>query len=127
MKRFALALDLKNDEKLIAEYEEYHKEIWPEIAESIKGSGILHMQIYRYSNRLFMIMETADDFSFEKKSIADRDNAKVQEWETLMWKYQQSMPGALPGEKWMLMDKIFEKQKEDTITGRLYPYLILLI
>jgi L-rhamnose mutarotase len=108
MKRFALALDLKNDEKLIAEYEEYHKRVWPEIADSIEDSGIVNMEIYRFSNRLFMIMETTEDFSFEKKNIADKDNEKVQEWEALMWKYQQPMPGALPGEKWMLMDKIFE-------------------
>jgi len=25
-----------------------------------------------------------------------------------MWKYQQALPGAQPGEKWVLMDKIFE-------------------
>lgn len=108
MKRFALALDLKNDEKLIAEYEAYHKKIWPEIADSIRSSGIASMEIYRLGTRLFMIMETADDFSFEKKSIADNSNEKVQEWENLMWKYQQPMLGAKPGEKWMLMDKIFE-------------------
>jgi L-rhamnose mutarotase len=108
MKRFALALDLKNDEELIAEYEQYHKEIWPEITRSIKDSGIINMQIFRFSNRLFMIMETTDDFSFAKKNLADSENQKVQQWETLMWQYQQPMPGALPGEKWMLMDKIFE-------------------
>jgi L-rhamnose mutarotase len=32
----------------------------------------------------------------------------VQEWEELMWKYQQAIPGAKPGEKWVLMNKIFE-------------------
>ncbi|HEY5773409.1 MAG TPA: L-rhamnose mutarotase, partial [Chitinophagaceae bacterium] len=31
MKRFCLALDLKEDTKLIAEYENYHKNVWPEI------------------------------------------------------------------------------------------------
>jgi len=108
MKRFALALDLKNNSELIAEYEAYHKKIWPEIEESIRSSGIISMEIYRLGTRLFMIMETADDFSFEKKAIADKENKKVQEWEDLMWKYQQPMPGAMPGEKWLLMDKIFE-------------------
>jgi L-rhamnose mutarotase len=108
MKRFALALDLKDDEKLIAEYEDYHKEIWPEIADSIRGSGITNMEIYRIGNRLFMIMETTDDFSFEKKSAADKASARVQEWEALMWNYQQSIPGAQPGEKWVVMDKIFQ-------------------
>lgn len=107
MKRYALALDLKDDAQLIAEYEDYHKSIWPEIAQSIKDAGITNMEIYRISNRLFMIMEVNDTFSFEAKTKADAANPKVQEWETLMWKYQQALPGAKPGEKWLLMDKIF--------------------
>ena len=47
MKQFALALDLKNDPHLIAEYEAHHQAVWPEILESIKASGILECRIYR--------------------------------------------------------------------------------
>jgi len=108
MKRYGLALDLKNDPKLIAEYEKYHQAVWPEILKSITDAGITNMEIYRTGNRLFMIMETNDDFSFEKKSKADANNDTVQKWETLMWKYQQALPHSKPGEKWVLMDKIFE-------------------
>jgi L-rhamnose mutarotase len=108
MQRFCLALDLVNDPRLIAEYEEYHRKVWPEILDSIKSSGIQAMEIYRYENRMFMIMETTDDFSFEKKSGMDAGNQKVQEWEDLMWKYQQALPGAKPGEKWMIMKKVFQ-------------------
>ena len=108
MKRYCLALDLKDDENLIAEYEKYHECIWPEIEKSILDSGILHMEIYRVENRLFMIMETADDFSFEKKASMDAGNPKVLEWEQLMWQYQQSLPKAAAGEKWVLMTKIFD-------------------
>lgn len=106
--RYCLALDLKNDPQLIAEYEAYHKKVWPEVEASIKNSGILSMQIYRTGNRMFMIMETTVSFSFDVKGKADAANSKVQEWETLMWKYQQALPGAQPGEKWKLMEKIFE-------------------
>jgi L-rhamnose mutarotase len=108
MKRYTLTLDLKDDAALISEYEDYHRAIWPEIRESIITSGIDNMEIYRFANRLFMIMEVNDEFSFEKKGAMDADNDKVQEWETLMWKYQQAVPGAKPGEKWVLMNKIFE-------------------
>ena len=107
MKRYCLALDLKNDPQLIAEYEKYHQEVWPEIRQSISGSGIENMEIYRVMNRLFMIMEVNDTFSAEKKAAADATNPKVQEWEALMWKYQQALPIAKPGEKWIVMDKIF--------------------
>lgn len=108
MKRYTLTLDLKNDPQLIEEYEAYHQSVWPDILKSIRDSGILNMEIYRVSNRLFMIMETQNDFSFEEKGKADAANPKVQEWETLMWKYQQKLPFAKEGEKWVLMTKIFD-------------------
>ena len=70
------------------------------------------MEIYRLGNRLFMIMETTDDFSFDKKGAMDAENPKVQEWEMLMWKYQQALPMAKTGEKWLLMNKIFDLKKQ---------------
>jgi L-rhamnose mutarotase len=82
--------------------------VWPEIIASIKDSGIENMETYRFGTRLFMIMDVNDDFSFEKKQEADQHNAKVQQWENLMWIYQEALPGAKEGEKWMPMDKIFE-------------------
>ena len=110
MKKYCLALDLKEDPKLIAEYEGYHKKVWPEIIDSIKRSGIEILEIYRTGNRMFMIIEANDEFSFEKKAKMDSDNPKVGEWETLMWKFQKALPWAKTGEKWILMDKIFELQ-----------------
>ena len=107
MQRYCLALDLLDDEQLIKEYEVYHQAVWPEIKKSILDAGIDSMEIYRVGNRLFMIMEVKETFSFEQKGIADAANEKVQEWEQLMWKYQQALPVAKPGEKWILMEKIF--------------------
>lgn len=105
--RYCLALDLKDDPALIQEYEQYHQQVWPEIIQSIRGAGIKELDLYRTGNRLFMIMETDPDFSFEQKAALDAANPKVQEWETLMWNYQQALPLARPGEKWILMTKIF--------------------
>ncbi|MDO5977367.1 L-rhamnose mutarotase [Flavivirga spongiicola] len=108
MNRHCFALDLKNDPKGISEYKKYHEFIWPEITASIKNSGIEELEIYLIGNRMFMIMEVNDTFSLEKKSQMDAGNPKVQEWETLMWKYQQALPIAKEGEKWLLMDKIYQ-------------------
>ncbi|HXR83729.1 MAG TPA: L-rhamnose mutarotase [Hanamia sp.] len=109
--RYCLALDLKDDEKLIAEYEDWHKAVWPEIIDSIRDSGINELEIYRVFNRLFMIMETNEKFSFDKKNDMDQANPKVQKWENIMWKYQQALPLAKPGEKWILMNQIFDLNK----------------
>ena len=106
--KYCLALDLKEDENLIAEYEKQHQHVWPQVIDSIKDSGIISLEIYRVFNRLFMIMETDESFSFNKKNEMDNANRKVLEWEELMWKYQQAIPKSKPGEKWVLMNKIFE-------------------
>lgn len=108
MKKYCLAIDLVDDKEIIEEYKEHHKKVWPEIKDSIRESGICNLEIYNSGNRLFMIMETNDNFSFELKEKMDADNAQVQEWEALMWKYQKALPTAKPGEKWVVMDKIFE-------------------
>jgi L-rhamnose mutarotase len=110
-RRFCLTLDLKDDPQLIAEYKKYHEKIWPEITESIRESGIEDMEIYLLGTRMFMIMEVNDTFSFERKAKADRANPKVQEWEQLMWKFQQALPQAKPGEKWLRMNRIFKLEE----------------
>ena len=107
-RRFCLTLDLKDDPSLIAEYRKHHEKIWPEITESIKSSGIVDMEIYLLGTRMFMIMEVDESFSFDKKTKIDRQNPKVQEWEQLMWKFQQPLPQSKPGEKWLLMERIFK-------------------
>ena len=111
MKRYCLTLDLKDDPKLIAEYKRYHERIWPEITRSIKDAGIEDMEIYLLGTRMFLIMEVNEDFSLEKKIRADRENPKVQEWEELMWKFQQALSQAKPGEKWLSMERIFKLEK----------------
>ncbi|MEN9696599.1 MAG: hypothetical protein RLZ56_20 [Bacteroidota bacterium] len=105
--RYCLALDLKNDPQLIAAYDEYHRSVWPEVLASIKDAGIQQLEIYRVSNRLFMIIEAPADFSFEQKAAMDTKNEIVQQWEQTMWDYQLALPIAKPGEKWVLMEKIF--------------------
>lgn len=76
--RYCLALDLKNDPKLIEEYEKHHQAVGPEILDSFKASGIQSMEIFRWENRLFLIMDTDPSFSFERKNENDNNNPVVQ-------------------------------------------------
>lgn len=110
MKTYYLALDLKNDPQLIEEYKSYHRSdrIWPEVVEAIKDDGVLSEEIYLAGTRMVMVLRTTDEFSFEAKAAKLSSNAKMRAWEELMWKYQQALPGTEPGEKWVMMEKIFE-------------------
>ena len=112
MKRYCLALDLKDDPALVEEYEQLHQQIRPEIEKSILDAGVTSMEIFRTGTRMFMIMEVDDNFSFERKAAMDANNPKVQEWENFVWKYQQPLPGSKAGEKWILMKKIFDLKKK---------------
>lgn len=110
-KRYCLTLDLKDDPELINEYRLYHQSVWPEIIRSIKDSGVEDMEIYLLGTRMFMVMEVDESFSLETKGEADRKNPRVREWEELMWKFQKPLPEAKPGEKWLLMERIFKLAK----------------
>jgi L-rhamnose mutarotase len=118
-KNYCLALDIKNDPESIAAYDRYLVKVWPEIKKSISDAGILNMEIYRTGNRLFMIMEVEEGFSFEKKAALDSTNPKVKEWEALMWTYLQPLPHS-GKKKWVLMDNVFslkDKKKRLYRTG----------
>ncbi len=108
LKKYCLALDLEDDDEKIAAYKQYHLKVWPEINQSLLDSGINHAEIYNTGNRLFMILEVDEQFSFKKKSEMDTQNPKVKEWETLMWTFQQALPNSEDGAKWVLMDKIYD-------------------
>jgi L-rhamnose mutarotase len=110
MKTFCFALDLHDDPDLIAEYKRYHEleNIWPQVLDCIRADGILREEIYLAGNRLVLILQTMDEFSLDAKMAADRECPEMQKWEKLMWKFQKPLPFARPGEKWVLMEKIFE-------------------
>jgi L-rhamnose mutarotase len=110
VKTWCLALDLKDDPALIAEYRRWHEpdRIWPEVTAAIRSTGVLSERIYLLGTRMVMVLETTNDFTFERKAAIDRANSRMREWEVLMDRFQQRLPQAAPGEKWVLMEKIFE-------------------
>ena len=105
--RYCQALDLVDDPKLIAEYEQIHRQIWPEVAKNIRDSGVVDMQIWRIGTRLFMIMDVNETFSFERASQMGESNPTVVKWEEQMWQFQVATPWAAEGGKWVLMEQIF--------------------
>lgn len=105
-----LALDLRDDPALIAEYERWHRRenIWPEVVASIRDAGIQDMQIFRTGTRLVMLMRLAPTFDAAAKAAADAASERVQAWEALMATFQQPLPWAAAGQKWIPMRQIFD-------------------
>ena len=79
-KRYCQTLELKNDPELIKKYVEAHdrEHHWREIREGIRSVGIKEMEIYILGNRLFMIVETPDDFNWdEAMARPDRQSGRL--------------------------------------------------
>jgi len=115
-RQFCLTLDLRDDEELIREYEQYHQPgyAWPEVIDSIRSSGILDMQIFRSGTQLVMVMTVSDSFSFEDKARRDSQNPKVMEWERLMTKFQRADAEASADAKWQEMRNIFDLKQHNS-------------
>jgi len=107
-RRYVLTLDLKASVELQREYVRHHRQVWPEVLRSLRDSGVLAMEIYVLADRLCMVMDVNEGFSFERKAEMDASNESVQAWETLMEKFQRRLPYAKLDEKWAVMEKLFE-------------------
>lgn len=108
MKRYCQTLQLKDDNELIQAYVQEHKNVWPEIQQGIREVGILNMEIYIHKNLLFMIVDTADTFDWEKDMQRLSTLPRQQEWETYMSRFQDAAAEASSAEKWQMMDCIFK-------------------
>jgi len=108
--RYCLTLDLKDDPKLIEEYEQWHQpeNVWAEITEGIKKVGILDSEIYRSGTKLFMILTVPADFDFEKRMGTLAGLPRQAEWEEFMSKFQASDPNSSSAEKWVKMKRVFK-------------------
>jgi len=110
MKRYCQTLSLKNNPQLIEAYVREHAHVWPEVQTGIKEVGILDMQIYIHENQLFMIVDTVDDFDWERDMNRLATLPRQAEWEAYMDRFQDAGEGKKSNEKWQLMTRIFKLQ-----------------
>lgn len=106
--RHCLALDLHDDPELIAAYEEYHRQVWPEVLAHLRAQGVRELEIFRLGTRMVMVMDTDDAvFDAARMAEAERGDARLRAWEDLMWSFQKGTPWTPAGTKWTPMQPIF--------------------
>ena len=108
MQEYALTINLKDDPDKIEQYKAYHRNVWPEVLQSLKAVGITKMQIYLLGRRMFMLMEAVDTFEPARDFKRLEENPRYREWQELMNTFQERVPEAKPGEHWAAMEKVFE-------------------
>jgi len=108
MKTYAMTLNLANDVNKIKKYMKYHQAVWPEVERSLKSIGITRMKIFLKGRRLFMYLETIDNFNPETDFPKYLENdPKCKEWDSIMCKFQEKVPEANEKEWWTTMDEVY--------------------
>jgi L-rhamnose mutarotase len=107
-KSYAMALDLKDDPKLIEEYVEYHRAVWPEALDSLRSLGVEKAKIFLLGRRLFMYVEVPDDFDFPADLARYTEVPRAREWDEFMRGFQEKVPGAQPDEWWAQMEQVWD-------------------
>ncbi|HUI25381.1 MAG TPA: L-rhamnose mutarotase [Candidatus Kryptonia bacterium] len=113
MKQYGRTLNLKNDPAIVERYVEHHRSVWPEVERGLRAIGITQMRIWRLGRRLFMLMETVDDFDPERDFARYMESdPRIREWQSLMETFQEPVPEAKPGEWWADMDLVYALEEK---------------
>ncbi len=108
-KRYVQTLDLHDDPDMIREYRKWHsKEYhWKEVRDGIRAVGILEMEIYILGTRLVMVVDTPEDFDWNKAMQKLATLPRQAEWEAFVSKFQGCNAQATSNEKWQMMERMF--------------------
>ena len=113
MTHYVLTVDLRDD-AAVDTYRAHHRQVWPEVLESVRRVGIRAMEIHILARRLVMVVDT-DGRDVRQCFAAHHQSSSpaVVEWETLMRSLLVPPSGAAPGEWWTLMEPVFRLEPQE--------------
>jgi L-rhamnose mutarotase len=100
-----LSANLVKDQKLQAEYLDYHKtqfEKWPELSKGFCNAEFQQLAIYKNGRQLMLIISIPKGKNLDELNPkTTENNPKVNEWNAMMKKYQEGIDGTKPNEVWV--------------------------
>jgi len=108
-----MTADLVKDPKLQQEYLNYHAtqfEKWPEVANGFCNADFQQLLVYKNARQLMLVISIPKGESLDQLNPkTTENNPRVDEWNALMKKYQEGIPGTKPGEVWVLLEPVTSK------------------
>lgn len=74
------------------EYDQRHKEIWPELADRLRVAGVLEYQIYRWGEILFSHLVVADYDALTSSLVGDAVSERWEEYMSDLLEYPNADP-----------------------------------
>ncbi len=102
MPRFAFRLRIKAT--AIAEYDESHRKVWPELLAKLKEVGISDYSIFRRGQDLVLVMRV-EHFEAAWDAL-DRDPVNLR-WQQEMSRIFEPVADLKPGERFAMMQEVF--------------------
>jgi hypothetical protein len=100
-----LTANLVKDPKLQQEYLNYHAtqfKKWPEVSRGFCNASFQQLLVFKNGRQLMLVISIPKGESLDKLNPkTTEDNPRVNEWNKLMKKYQEGIPGTKPGEVWV--------------------------
>lgn len=100
-----LTANLVKDPKLQQEYLNYHAtqfKKWPEVSWGFCNANFQQLLVFKNGRQLMLVISIPKGESLDKLDPkTTENNPKVNEWNKLMKKYQEGLPGTKPGEVWV--------------------------
>lgn len=105
-----LSANLVKDVKQQKEYLDYHKtqfEKWPEISRGFCNADFQRLAIFKNGRQLMLIISIPKGKKLDDLNPkTTENNPKVEEWNSIMQKYQEGIEGTKPGEVWVFFKPI---------------------
>jgi hypothetical protein len=105
-----LSANLVKDEKMQQEYLDYHAtqfDKWPELSKGFCNAEFQQLVIYKNGRQLMLVISIPKGANLDElnpKTTAN--NPRVDDWNTLMKKYQEGIPGTKKDEVWVFFKKL---------------------
>ena len=107
-----LTANLVNNETLQKEYLDYHftqYEKWPEVYKGFCKADFQQLLLYRNGRQLMLVISIPKGASLDQLNPkTTENNPRVDEWNTIMRKYQEGIPGTNPGEVWVFLQPLIQ-------------------
>jgi hypothetical protein len=105
-----LTADLVSDPKLQAEYLEHHRtqfEKWPEVSNGFCHANFQQLLVFKNGRQLMLVISIPKGENLDKLNPkTTENNPRVNDWNNMMKKYQEGIPGTKKGATWVFLKKI---------------------
>jgi L-rhamnose mutarotase len=105
-----MTANLVEDTVMQNQYMEYHRtqfEKWPEVSNGFCNAGFQQVLVFRNGRQLMLIISIPRGENLDKLNPkTTENNPRVDEWNTIMSKYQEGIEDAPKGSVWVKFDKL---------------------